>query len=381
MFIKRKTRVLAFTALVAIALFFWLEKNFLPGGSQKFPPHKSFEILASVIRYIRSDYLEEPDPRKTMTGAFQGLVNSLDILSSYLDKPAIAKYADPQKRRLKDIGVILFKRYGAFPLVVGLVENSPAEKAGVALGDYVSALDDRSILVWSLSEINLYLKDASPGPVKLRVIRDNSTKEIQVERADLYPAVLTFTPLKGTAGIAKIHHFYAPASSEFMKAVAPRVRGQKNALVLDLRDCHEGDIEEARSFMNIFLKTEQAGYFEKKGGEKEFLSCAEEAVFSTLPLVIWVNQATIGPAEMIAGVFKDLKRAKIIGLPTPGLVAKQNLFPLESGDALLLSTGVFCYASGERLWGKGVLPDVKIDLEKADIKAYTEKTLDLLSGR
>jgi carboxyl-terminal processing protease len=84
---------------------------------------------------------------------------------------------------------------------------------------------------------------------------------------------------------------------------------------------------------------------------------------------------------MIAGVFKDLKRAKIIGLPTPGLVAKQNLFPLESGDALLLSTGVFCYASGERLWGKGVLPDVKIDLEKADIKAYTEKTLDLLSGR
>lgn len=377
----QKARVLLVTVFVSAILFFWLEKSFLPGVPQKSQPQRSFGILATVIRYIKSDYLEEPDPKKTMEGAFQGLVNSLDILSSYLDKPALAKYTNPQKLQLKDIGVILYKRYGAFPLVIGTVENSPAEKAGIKIGDYLSALDDHSTLVWSLSEINIYLKDANPAPVKLRVIRENSTKEMKVDRADIYPRALAMTLLKGTAGIVRVHHFFPPLAAEFKKSVLPRIRGQKAALVLDLRDCSEGDINEARAFLNVFLKAEQIGYFEKRGGAKEFLACPEDAPLDTLPLVVWVNQATIGPAEMAAGVLKDLKKAKVIGLATPGLVARQELFSLEAGDALLLTTGVFCYVSGEKLWGKGVTPEVKLDLNNTDAKAYTEKTLDLLSGR
>jgi C-terminal processing protease CtpA/Prc len=377
----RKGQILWTTLLVSAVLFFWFEKSVLPGGPQRRVPPKNNEILSSVIRYIKSDYLEDADPKKTMEGAFQGLVNSLDVLSAFLDKAAVAKYISPQKLRLKDVGVVLFKRYGFFPLVIGVAENSPADKAGIRIGDYLSALDDRSTLIWSLPEIHLYLKNESPAAVKIRVIRENSTKEMNVERGDLYPRPLTTTPLGGTSGIVKIHHFYPSLTAEFQKSVLPGVRGRKLPLVLDFRDCHEGDNAEARSFLNVFLKAEKIGYFEKKAGVKEFLSCPDEAPLDALPLILWVNQATIGPAEMAAGVLQDIKKASVIGVVTPGLVARQDLFPLENGDALLLSTGIFCFNSGEKLWSKGVTPGLNLDPGKTDTKAYIEKTIGLLSRR
>jgi len=379
---RRRTGSAFVAAFAAAALFFDAGLGLVvPGTPQKTAPRANFSVLGTVIRYIKNDYLEEPDPKKTMEGAFQGLVNSLDVLSGYLDKAGAAKAANPHKLLLKDVGLILFKRYGAFPLVIGIVENSPAEKAGIQIGDYLSAVDDRSILVWSLSEINLSLKDMNPAPVKLRIIRGGSTKDIQTDRASIYPKALTMSAQSGTAGVLKIHHFYPLLVSEFKKSVLPQVRAIGAPLVLDLRNCHEGELEEARSFLNLFLKAERAGFFEKRAGAKEDFTLPGEALLEKLPVIVWVNQATMGPAEIVAADLRDFKRAKIVGIETPGLTAKQELFRLESGDALLLSTGVFCLNSGEKVWNKGVSPDVKLDLDKTETKFYLEKTLALVSGR
>jgi carboxyl-terminal processing protease len=378
---RQRTGSACVAAFAAAALFFGAGLGLVPGSPQKTAPQANFSVLATVVRYIKNDYLEEPDPKKTMEGAFQGLVNSLDVLSGYLDKADAAKAANPHNLLLKDVGVILFKRYGAFPIVIGIVANSPAEKAGIQIGDYLSAVDDRSILVWSLSEINLSLKDMNPAPVKLRIIRGGSTKVIQTDRANIYPRPLTMSAQSGTAGVLKIHHFYPPLVSEFKKSILLQVRAQKIPLVLDLRNCHEGELAEARSFLNLFLKAERAGYFVKKAGAKEDVTLPGEALLEKLPLIVWVNQATMGPAEIVSAVLQDFKKAKVVGIETPGLTAKQDLFPLESGDALLLSTAVFCLNSGKSVWNKGVSPDVKLDLDKTETKFYLEKTLALVSGR
>ncbi len=366
--------------LVAVVLFFWLEESLLRGVSQKFPPHKSFELLDKVIRLVRSEYIEEPDPRGTMEGAFQGMVGSLDILSSYLDKPNTLKYLQPQKSSLTDVGLVLLKRYGIFPVVVGLVKDSPAEKAGIKAGDSITALDDKSTLVWSLAEINLYLKDKEKTSVKLRTVHDTTSKDIALERTDIYRQSVSYTPLKDTAGIVRVLHFYPPLLKEFRSGVLPRLKSQKGLLVLDLRNCYEGDLEEARKFINIFLKSDQIGYLEKKGGTKDILNCQEETALDNPALAIWVNSATMGPPEMVAAVLKDFQRAKVIGSQTSGLVAHQDLFPLEGGDALLLTTGIFCLNSGQKIWGKGLAVDIKLDPDDQEEKSYIAKTISLISG-
>jgi carboxyl-terminal processing protease len=353
----------------------------LPAAAQKPSARDSFKVMERVISYIKADYLEEPDPKKVMDGALQGLINSLDVLSGYLDKPAAAKYGSPNRLQLKDIGAVLYKRSNAFPLVVGLLENSPAARAGLKIGDYLSAVDNESTLVWSLTETVIRLKDAGAGKVKLRVIRDNSTREMDVERAAIYDKPLILAPQKGTAGIVRIPHLYPTLVAEFKKSVLPAVRPGAAPLVLDLRDCHEGEIAEAAAFLNIFLRAEKIGWFEKKGGVKENLGCPAVPALESLPLVVWVGPATLGPAEIAAGVLRDQKRAKVIGTETPGLAARQEAFPLEQGDCLVLTTGVFCFPSGEKLWAKGVTPDVKLDLAKTETKDYLEKTLAAAAGR
>jgi carboxyl-terminal processing protease len=89
----------------------------------------------------------------------------------------------------------------------------------------------------------------------------------------------------------------------------------------------------------------------------------------------------MGPSEIAAGVLRDLKRAKIVGTATTGLTAEQKLFPLETGDGLLLTIGVFVLPSGEKIFSKGLTADAKIDVDKQTWAAYLEKSLGLAAGR
>ena len=136
-------RILLLTVLAFISLYFLLEKNFLPGFLLRLSPDKDFELLGKVIQLIKNDYIEEANPAKTMKGAFKGMVDSLDVLSSYLDKESVQRYNQRKDANLNDIGIVLYKRYGSFPQVIGIKENSPAEKKGIQIGDFISSLDDR----------------------------------------------------------------------------------------------------------------------------------------------------------------------------------------------------------------------------------------------
>jgi len=346
-------------AIGAAVLVFGLYRRSLT--SSHFPPAQSLRVIETVVQHVRNDYLEEVDPRRTMEGAFQGLMAALDPLSSYLDKAAAAKYTSPRREAFNDIGAIVSKKPGAFPLIVGIVEGSPAEKAGILAGDYLSAVDGRSTVGWSLTEIRLAFKDEARTPLKVRVIRENDTREMTVPRAPLYARALSWTEEKGTAGVVRVHHLGKGAAAEFETAVAPRIPVSIEPLVLDLRDCFEGEVEEAVAFANLFLQASAVGAFEKRGGGRETVGCPDAPVVDSASLVVRVNGATMGPAELLAGVLRELAKAKIVGLPTPGFVAKQDLYRLDDGDALLLTTSVFVLPSGEKLLGKGITPDEVVE--------------------
>ncbi|NIM57782.1 MAG: PDZ domain-containing protein [Candidatus Aminicenantes bacterium] len=372
---KKRARILLFAVLVLVFLFFLLEKSFLPGLLSKLSPDRNFELLGKVIQLIKNDYIEEANPDKTMKGAFKGMVDSLDVLSSYLDKESMVRYSQRKEASLKDIGIVLYKSYGSFPQVIGIRENSPAEKKGIQIGDFISSIDGRSTLTMSMTEANLYLKDRDEKTIKLRIFKREETKEVSVERTLLFEEPFSYAEAKGTSGILKIHQLYPPCVKKIRQEIIPRLKPEKRTLILDLRDCYEGEIEEARKLVNLFLKSPNIGYFETKGRTKEIISCPEEAELEKLPLVIWTNQATIGPAEAVAGVLKEFKRGKIIGHPTLGLVAKQNIFVLDDGSGLLLTSGIFYLRSGEKLWEKGIKPDIKINGEDQSLSTYLKKSL------
>jgi C-terminal peptidase prc len=372
---RKKVRTFLLAALIVISLIFLLDINFIPGLSLKSSSYEHYKLLGKVMRLIKDDYIEEPNPTKTMKGAFKGLINPLDILSCYLDKESSLKYNQRKEAKLKDIGVVLYKEYGYFPRVVGIVENSPAEKKGIQIGDIFSALDDRLTLTMSLIETHLYLKDREKNLLRIRILRGGKTQEMGIERTLLFKEAFSYTLKENTGGLLKIHHLYPPCVSKIKEKIIPRLKLQKKALILDLRNCHEGDIEEARKLINLFMKAREIGYFTQKKGTKQILSCPQNPELEKLPLIIWTNQATIGAAEIVAGVLKEFKKAKIVGLTTPGLVAKQIYIPLENGDGILLTSGIFYLKSEKTLWKKGVEPDIKITEKNPNFTSYLKRSL------
>jgi len=375
---KKQTRILLLTVLIAVSLFFLIEKDFLPGISTKNPTDKSLGILRYVISRIKLDYHKEPDPVKTMEGALKGLVGPLDIISGYLDSENAVKFIQQRKTVQKDIGIVLYKKFGTFPQVIGIRENSPAEKKGIKIGELISALDGKPTLAMSMTEANLLLKDSEERPVELKMLRSDKTEKVSIERKLLFEEPFSYSPAKDTSGILKIYRLYPPCVTKIKKDILPRLKPQKKALILDLRNCYEGGIGEAVKLINLFIQSENIGYFEKKGGTKEVISCPEEADLGRLPLVIWTNRATIGPAEAVAAVLKEFKKAKIIGFQTPGLIAKQKFLLLEDGSGLLLTSEIFFLASGKELWLKGIKPDILIQKEHLGQSSYLKNTYELL---
>lgn len=378
----KRVKFLLLALLIGTSLFLLLERNFLPGLSSKDSDYESYTLLARVAKLIQNEYVEAPNPSKTMEGAFKGLVDSLDTLSTYLDKESVIRYHQRKEKDIKDIGIILYKKFGLFPQVVGIIENSPAEKKGIKIGDYISAMDNRSTLMMSLIEVNLYLQAKNESPIDLKVLKRFSSEDatvLKVARKQLFKERFSYSLAKGTSGILKIHKLYPDCVSRIKEKALPRLKQQKKPLILDLRNCYEGEIEEAQKLINLFMTSPKIGYFEKKGKAKEILSCTEEAELEKLPLIIWTNQATIGPAEAVASVLKEFRKAKIIGLQTGGLVAKQLFFTFEDKSGLLLTSGVFTLGSGKKLWEKGVKPDIKINKETQSQPEYLKKTHNILS--
>ena len=363
-------------AFLAAALFFVVQTGILPGGPGG-QADKGFDLLESLMRHIRNDYLEVRDPVRTAEGTYRGLVNSLDPLSAYLPKELAAAFKARTGSETEP-GIVILKSYPAFAQVAAVIEGSPAEAAGLEPGDFLSAVAGQNTLNMSLTEVKLLLQGSGGEPVKLRVLRGNDTLDLEVARAALFPAPFAFAQTAGKPAILRVHRIAPGLVSELGKSVVPGLKGLKTPLVLDLRGTQEGDLEEAAKLANLFVRATDAGHFESRNGAMEAVSLPAEAELGALPIVVWTDPGTAGPAELVAGLLQEIRKIKVVGFATSGLVGRRTVFDLDDGSAVLLTTGVFALPSGRKLWEKGLVPDVPIPIDKLDEKTYLEKTLPLL---
>jgi C-terminal peptidase prc len=375
---KKNIKIFLITLFIGVLFFLFIPIKFLPSITQKSSSDKDLLLLRMVSDLIKDYYVEEPNALKTMKGALRGLIGPLDPLSSYLDSQTVKKHRNPDSLALKETGIVVYKKFGTYPVVIGIKENSPAADAGIMVGDTLSEMDGQPLLELSMKEANLYLKHSEEKPVNLKILREENSEEMVIQRKILQEGSFLYKAHQNTSGILKIHSLYPPFSRQFKEKLIPSLKNKKEPLIVDLRNCIEGEIEESLKFINYFLQSDQVGYFQDKNGNKEYLSCPDLPELKELPLILWTNNATIGPAEAVAGVLKDFQRAKIIGLKTPGLLVKQDFFPLEDGSALLLTSQIFYLREGREMWLKGIAPDNEIKEKNPSSDLYLKKTYELL---
>jgi carboxyl-terminal processing protease len=337
---------------------------------------RPFEPLSSVLRLIRSEYIEERNPLETMDGALRGLVNSLDPLSGYLSEKATHLYLEQQKENtFYDVGLLLMKRYGFFPLVVGLRPDSPAQKQEIKVGDYITEIDGEPTSPLSLTEVRLLLRSKKDGSVTLKTLRGEQTRIISLKREKLPSSPYIFRSQPGTAGWLEIHGFFPPLSQEINQKIIPRLASPRLPLILDLRLAQEGQLDEALRFLNLFISAEKIAFYRSRSRDPQYFGCPQRPALADVNLVIWVSPATQDLAELVAAALQEKKKAPVIGHPTPGLMAKREFFLLRDGTSFFLTTAVGGLYPDRILWQKGVEPDVRLGPEEYETSIYLQKTL------
>lgn len=340
--------------------------------------YKNLVVFNEVMRKVQDSYVEKPDLRKLTLGALRGLAFGVDVFSCYLS-PEEKKFVDSRKEHAAfSSGIILAPRSG-FYRVMAVRPGSSAEKAGILPGDLLEEIEGRGTSEMPLPYVQAMLIGPAGSEVKVGIQRgqDDDLRELTLKRESFTPSTPEFRILEPGYGYLKVREIHDKATDEVRRALNTLASSGVKSLVLDLRDCCTGSVEDGLEVANLFVASGTLAVRITHGGERTTLPAApEKAVFSG-PMVILVNGFTSGAAELVAAALKDNGRGKLVGLKTLGTASEQKWQDLPDGSALYLTSARYLSPAGqafthEKYNQAGIRPDLKSPPEDFALSLYID---------
>ncbi len=324
-------------------------------------PYRHLGVFTEVLHRIKSDYVEEPDLKSVTLGAINGLLQAIDPFASYLNAEQYKEYLRNRDALQGDVGLLLSWKYGYLG-VVGTVPGSPAARAGLMTGDMVESIRGISTRDMPLAYAEMLLRGKPGSTIEISVL---SLRQQEPRKLTLTREVIKFPPLKFSLlpdqiGYLQVNSLAPGKAAEAAAALRELLKQGVERLVLDLRNCAAGSIEEGVALANLFLEKGLIAYVEgQRYSRQEFRAEPERAVWR-LPVVVITNRGTAGGAEVAAAALLDNKRAEIVGEPTYGNAAVRRAVNLEDGGAIILAVAKYYSPAGKAIQDTRVLPTVQV---------------------
>jgi carboxyl-terminal processing protease len=324
--------------------------------------YKHLGVYSEVVSRIKSDYVTEPDLRKVTGGAIRGLLEALDPYSTYMSPEEYKAYQKNPNPGPADIGVFVAKRQG-FATVVSLLPGSPAEKAGIKVGDLIDRVENRGTRELSVIQIQRLLAGETGTTVNLAVVREarGEPQQISVTRAVLANPPVVAKVVDSGAGYLRVSLFNDGKADEIASRLKELTASGADKIVLDLRNCAGGDPKEAVGAASLFMDDSLVGYLQGQRFPRQDLHAKSKGTVNSLPLVVLINQSTAGPAELLASSVAANKRGEVMGSRSFGVGVYQKLIAMDDGSALLLSVAKYYGPDGKAIQDNGVTPTVAED--------------------
>ena len=323
--------------------------------------YRQLGVYSEVLSRIRSEYVEEPNIPKVTDGALHGLLESLDANSSYLNPDQYREYKAHKREGKADIGAAISKRFG-YAAIIAVVPGGPADKAGVEGSDIIESVENVSTRDMSLAEIRDKLSGTPGSNVVLSIVR---ARRAEPQKVTITRDVVNFPPvsdkmLEEQIGYIKADIINKGKAQEIATKVKSLQREGAKKLILDLRDCADGDEAEGVNVANLFLNHGIIAYLQgQKYPRQTFNADASKAV-TNLPLVVMVNRGSAGPAEIVAGAIMENGRGDVVGDKTFGVGSVQKLIEIPDGSALILSIAKYYTPSGKAIQDTAITPNVLV---------------------
>jgi len=353
---------------LSLLVFCYMGLGYVLGKTDDDKTYKSLTVYGEVLQHIQEDYVDEPDLSAVTAGSLHGLLESLDPYSGYLSPREYADYKDKQKNPPKgETGITVAKRFG-YAMVVSVLPDSPAEKAGLRAGDILEAIGGFTTRDMSVSQADALLNGAPGTSVKAAVVRRGLTEpqDMEIPRAALAMPHVTADKIDDVAYL-RVPTFSAGTTNELRDKLQQFDKQGLRKLVLDLRDCATGQVSEAISAAQLFVPSGTLAVLSGQTVSRKQFDAAADKVAWRAPVEVLISDSTSGAAEVLAAAIGDNHRADLVGERTFGSAAEQKLIPLEDGAAIILTVAYYYTPSGKAIIVDGVVPTVQVVLAPPDV--------------
>jgi carboxyl-terminal processing protease len=327
--------------------------------------YKLLNLFGDVYERVKSDYVEQPDEKKMMEAAINGMLTSLDPHSSYMDAKEFADMNVKTRGEFGGLGIEVTMENGVVK-VVAPYDGTPASKAGILANDLIVKIDGKDVQGITLNEAVEKMRGAINTPITLMIVREKREPfEVKMVRDSIKIESVKYNAEGDDVGYVRISTFNEQADSGLQKAIAEldkKMGGKEKGFILDLRNNPGGLLQQAIAVSDVFMeKGEVVSTRGRNADQVERYTAQKGDLTNGKPLVILINGGSASASEIVAGALQDQKRATIIGTTSFGKGSVQTIIPLGSEGAMRLTTQRYFTPSGRSIQAKGIPADIVIE--------------------
>ena len=357
---------LAITLALAVPATVLVAQN-MQWQQQQAQQIEDLDEFHAVYRKVKSSYVDKVDDKQLMEGAIQGMLASLDPHSGFLDRTDFNSLRTQIDGEYGGLGLTVTMEDEAVK-VIAPTKDTPADKAGIKSGDFITHLDGKLIVGGTLDEAVEAMRGAPGTTIKLSIFRPGRDAPFDLT---LTRAIIDLKPVrwevKDRIGIISVTGFSEQTGADVVAAIVgikKTLGGNPLGYIVDLRSNPGGILDEAVAVSDAFLT--KGEIVSERGRDKNDINhwWAERAVPGDVtngaPIIVLVDAGSASASEIVAGALQDNHRALVMGERTFGKGSVQNVLPLTRDTGLRLTVARYHLPSGRSVQEGGIKPDIRV---------------------
>lgn len=341
---KIKYVIAGLCAVAVVALFA------AAGRPDGFRMGRGMEILVNLFRELTLYYVDEPDPDRLLSDAAAGMTHSLDPYTEYISEEDMASFETLTTGRYGGVGSLI-RQKGEWVVFAEPYKGSPADKAGIEIGDRIVEIDGRDARGMTTTEVSTALRGEAGTTIKVKVGKffTGEVQSLNIRREIIsLPGIPYYGMVSDSVGYI-LHGDFTDDSSNDMRNAIMDLRAQgARSLILDYRSNGGGILQEAVKILSFFVPkgTEVVSMRGRSEETSASFVTQNEPIDTEIPIAVLVSSGSASAAEIVAGALQDLDRAVLLGRRTFGKGLVQSPRPLGYNAYVKLTTAKYYLPSG-----------------------------------
>ena len=351
--------------------------------------YEKIDLLGEVLETVQDEYVDEIDQAEVMDSAINGILQSLDPYSAYMNPKIFEEMQTETSGEFGGLGIEVSMEAGVV-VVITPIDDTPASKAGVKAGDYIVRINGEQVQGKTLMEAVNLMRGPVGSSIEITIRRKGlkKAKIIKITREVIEIQSVVSKLVENKVGYLRLRAFNENSSNQLKKEISKIEKNNELVgYILDLRNNPGGLLTQAVKISDFFLEDgEIVSTRGRKNRENRKFFAKKGDKINGKPLIVLINNGSASASEIVAGALQDQKRAILLGETSYGKGSVQSIIPLKNRGAIRLTVSKYYLPSGKSISEVGVVPDIKVEEENEDflINTTTDNQLnyaiDLLIG-